>query len=255
VILHRLESAATAGGRAPVLLLHGLLGQARNLGVVARALEAEGFHTIALDLRNHGASPHAPGMRYATMAADVVETLGTLGPCAVIGHSMGGKVAMRLALDYPDLVERLLVADIAPRANPGHFDAYIAAMQAIRLQPGLTRAAAEAALREAVPEAAVRGFLLRNLILTPAPAWRCGLAEIAAGMPDILGWEDSGATYGGKVLFARGALSDYVPDSSRPAIRALFPHAHVVTIKAAGHWLHADNPNGFIATVSGFLRA
>ena len=252
MILRAIES----GDGAPVVLLHGLFGSARNFGTVQRAL-AQRFRVLALDLRNHGASPHAADMRYATLAADVLETLAAPQalPAAVVGHSMGGKAAMAMALLRPEAVGRLVVADIAPVPYQHGNAAIVAAMQAIPLTAGLTRAAADAALGAAVPEPGVRGFLLQNLAFGPAPAWRIGLAELAAAMSDIEGWEAPAATFPGPTLFVSGARSDYLRAEDRPAIRALFPAARFVTLKHAGHWLHADDPAGFIAVLEGFLRA
>ena len=252
MILHATE----LGEGAPLVLLHGLFGSARNFGAVQRRL-AQGRRVIAVDLRNHGASPHAADMRYRKMAEDVLETLAQRDamPATLLGHSMGGKVAMLAALTRPDSVSRLIVCDIAPLPYR-HANAAIAeAMQAMALPPGLTRAAADAALSAAVPDASVRGFLLQNLSIAAQPVWRIGLDEIAAAMPVIEGWDDVRATYEGPVLFIAGAASDYIRAEHRPAIRRLFPKARFVTLKGAGHWLHADNPDGFVAVVEAFLTA
>ncbi|MEO9189417.1 MAG: alpha/beta fold hydrolase [Acetobacteraceae bacterium] len=252
MILHATEM----GAGPPVVLLHGLFGIARNLGTVQRHLAAR-FRVLALDLRNHGDSPHAFGMTYADMADDVLETLASMHalPAALIGHSMGGKTAMRAALDHPDSVTRMLVADIAPVPYAHGMGVYVAAMAALTLAPGLTRAAADAALASAVPDASVRGFLVQNLRLGAEPAWRIGLPEITASLPDIEGWATPrGATYFGPTLFLAGARSSYIQPAHRPAIRALFPAARFVTLKNAGHWVHADNPDGFIAVAEAFLH-
>lgn len=241
-----------AGQGYPVVLLHGLFGAAANLGLLQRRL-APHHRCLALDLRNHGASPHVDGMDYAAMAADVAETLVARGawPAALMGHSMGGKVAMRLALERPDLVTRLLVSDIAPKRYVPHFRSYAAAMLA--MPPGLARAEADASLAEAVPDRAVRSFLLRNYRGTANPPWRIGLAQIAAGLPQIEGWDDPGRRYEGPALFAAGALSDYIGPEDRAAIRTAFPAARFASVKNAGHWVHADNPEGFISVMEAFL--
>jgi pimeloyl-ACP methyl ester carboxylesterase len=174
---------------------------------------------------------------------------------------MGGKVAMRTALLHRDAVERLLVADIAPVVYPPHNHPMVAALQAIPLHDGLTRAAADAALAAAVPSAAVRAFLLQNLRLGTPPVWRIGLDEIAVALSDLEGWD--GPTdasppevpYTGRTLFVAGETSNYITRDDRPRIRALFPAARFVTVKRAGHWLHADNPAGFLAVVEAFLSA
>ncbi|MGD0432797.1 MAG: alpha/beta fold hydrolase [Acetobacteraceae bacterium] len=249
--LNHIES----GAGPPVVVLHGLFGSARNFGTVQRAL-APLFRVIAMDARNHGASPHADGMRYATLAADVLETLGSLKVerAAVIGHSMGGKTAMTIAVMAPERVGRLLVADIAPVAYQHANDSVADAMRAIPLHAGLTRAEADAALVDAVPDAAVRTFLIQNLQLGPQPRWRIGLDEIASAIPDLEGWETPAGTYSGPTLFVSGAQSNYVLPEHRPTIRALFPTARFVSVKHAGHWLHADNPAGFLSVVEAFLH-
>ena len=241
-----------AGEGPPVVLLHGLFGSARNLGALQRAL-AEQFRVVSLDLRNHGDSPHDPVMDYAAMAADVLETLEAEGvpQAAVLGHSMGGKVAMKLALHAPGAVRRLVVADIAPVSYPSHFGAYVAAMLAV--PAGFSRPEADAALMEAIPDKAIRSFLLHNF--RSGAGWRVGLKEIAAALPLIEAWGDDGTQpYAGPALFVTGARSDYVQEKDRPAIRRLFPAARFVAIREAGHWLHAEQPAAFNATVAAFLK-
>ncbi|MBU6498715.1 MAG: alpha/beta fold hydrolase [Rhodospirillales bacterium] len=251
MILH----SVAMGEGAPAVLLHGLFGQALNFATVQKRLAAK-HRIVAMDLRNHGASPHAPDMRYTTMAADVLETMAALGlpPCPLIGHSMGGKVTMVASLTAPSRVTRLLVGDIAPVRTRTSFRPFAAAMLAMALPPGLTRAAADAALAAAVPDRVMRGFLLQNLRTGAAPFWKIGLADIAGGLDDIEDWPISAATpYDGPTLFLSGARSDYIRPEHRPLIRALFPKARFVTLNDAGHWLHADDPDGFVSVVSAFL--
>ena len=243
------------GEGPPVVLLHGLFGAARNFGALQRALSLL-FRVIALDARNHGASPHGDGMRYGTLAADVLETLDALGigRVAAIGHSMGGKTLMTAAAMAPERFGRVLIADIAPVAYVHGNKGVAAAMRAIPLTAALTRGGAEAALAEAVPRKEVRAFLIQNLQFGAAPYWRIGLDEIAAAIPDLEGWVAPDGRYSGPALFVSGAQSDYVLPEHRPAIRALFPAARFVAVKNAGHWLHADNPSGFLSVVEAFLR-
>jgi pimeloyl-ACP methyl ester carboxylesterase len=253
MILH-----SVSRGEGPVLvLLHGLFGQSGNFGAVQRRLAAGGRRVIALDLRNHGASPHAPGMDYRTLAEDVRETLDSLGvlPCAVLGHSMGGKAAMALALAHSEAVSRLCVADIAPVRYRPHLVTYAVAMRDMKLHPGLTRAEADDALAPVVADAGERAFLLSNLLLGAKPRWRIGLDHIIAGMDDIQDWPIAEGSYAGPTLFLAGARSRYVRAEHRPAIAALFPAARVVTLKNAGHWLHADDPEGFLAVAEAFAPA
>ena len=252
--LHALE----AGQGPPLVLLHGLFGSARNWGAVQKALASD-YRVVALDLRNHGASPHAPEMDYAAQAADIAETLAALGieRAVVLGHSMGGKAAMMLALTRPELVERLIIADIAPRPYAPALRAVVAALQALPLHAGLTRQEADQALRAAVPEAPIRSFLLQNLRFeTVPPSWRIGLAEMAAAMPAI---EDFApppdARFDGPALAMAGALSPYIRAEDHAAFRALFPRIRFVSIPRAGHWLHAENPQGFSAALEEFLAS
>jgi esterase len=248
-------NAIEAGSGPPVVLLHGLFGAARNFGAVQRAL-APRFRVIALDMPNHGDSPHEPDMRYATQAADVRETLLALGIelAAVIGHSMGGKAAMAMALRWPDQVGRLLVADIAPVTYRHGNEMIAEAMAAVPMTPSLTRQHADAALAETVPRPDIRAFLLQNLRFGASPRWRIGLDEIAAAIPDLEGWTGLPGTYEGPSLFVSGANSDYLSREHRPIIRAQFPNARFVSIKNAGHWVHADNPSGFLSVVEAFLH-
>jgi esterase len=248
-------NAIQSGEGPPVVLLHGLFGAARNFGAVQRAL-APRFRVIALDMRNHGDSPHEADMRYPTLATDVRETLLSLGieKAAVIGHSMGGKAAMALALRWPDQVGRVLVADIAPVIYQHGNDAIARAMEAIVLTPSLTRQEADAALAPAVPRADIRAFLLQNLRFGASPHWRIGLTEIAAAVPELEGWIELSGTYPGPSVFVTGANSDYVRPEHRPIIRSRFPTARFVAIKNAGHWVHADNPAGFLSVVEAFLH-
>lgn len=245
-----------AGEGPPLVLLHGLFGAGQNWGGIRRAL-APRFRVLTPDLRNHGSSSRAAAMDYGTMAADVAETMDAAGVsrAAVLGHSMGGKVAMALALSHPERVERLVVADIAPVRYAPSLRGYIDAMQAIPLRPGLTRKEADAALAGTIPEAGIRAFLLQSLRFEEdPPSWRLGLSELAAAMPVI---EDfaapAGARYDGPVLVVNGALSPYVRPEHHDLIRALFPRATFATVPKAGHWVHAENPQGFLAALEPFL--
>jgi esterase len=248
-------NAIEAGAGPPVVLLHGLFGAARNFGTIQRALAAR-FRVIALDMRNHGDSPHDPDMRYKTQADDVRETLHALGieSAAVIGHSMGGKAAMAMALQWPLRVARLMVSDIAPVIYHHDNTVFTAAMQAIAVTPQLTRREADAALADALPDAMLRRFLLQNLRFGADPGWRIGLDEIAAAIADLEGWTDLPGRYDGPTVFVTGARSDYVLPEHRPVIRSRFPTARFVAIKHAGHWIHADNPTGFLSVVDAFLH-
>ncbi len=257
--LHSIALGEGADGRPPVVLLHGLFGSARNFGAVQKSLAARTGRVIALDLRNHGMSPHASDTSYAAMAADVAETLAEMGalPCRLLGHSMGGKVAMRLALDRPTLVERLIIADIAPIAYQHGNRAIAEAMLALPLTPGITRAEASAGLADTVSDPQIRSFLLLNLRFGNGapPVWQIGLRELAAGMDALQGWADGGTPYDGPTLCLTGGKSAYVPPSAHDGIRVLFPRVAFTTLPKAGHWLHAEDPAGFLGAVLPFLDA
>lgn len=257
MLLKATSVGEASDGLPPVVLLHGLFGSARNWGQHQKTLAAGGRQVIAMDLRNHGESPHGSVASYGTMADDVAETLADMGVtcCRLLGHSMGGKVAMRLALSHPDLLARVIVADIAPRTYVHGNAALVQAMLALQLTPDMTRAEASAALAEGIPDAMIRAFLLLNLRLGNAQpyGWRIGLAEIAEAMPVIEGWEPVVGRYDGPALFITGGRSHYVPEDAKPDIRRLFPSAQFAVLENAGHWLHVDDPAGFIAAISPFL--
>ncbi len=251
MILHTSDIGA---GPASVIL-HGLFGTAGNFATIQRRL-AVGRRVVTMDLRNHGRSPHDPAMDYPTMAADVVETMESLGleRAALVGHSMGGKVVMQAALRHPERVARLLVADIAPVDYPPRYRVIADAMLALPLGAGLARAAADAALADAVPDATMRQFLLSNLRFGAAPAWRIGLQAIADALPAIEGWRwDGEGVYAGPTLVLRGERSDYIKPEDRALFRQLFPAARFAALREAGHWLHADAPDAFVATVDAFI--
>ena len=249
------------GAARKLVIMHGLLGAARNWMAIAKRLGGA-FEVHALDLRNHGRSPWADGMHYRTMAADVaryMEAKGLAG-ATVIGHSMGGKASMALALDAPEIVGKLLVADIAPvrygRVGRTSFLDYLDAMAEIDISGIERRSEADKLLAPAIEDKAVRGFLLQNL--TPDEAggfrWRCNIQGLVNGMADILDFpkELDGQTYGGPTLFLTGDQSDYVRREHRDRIRGLFPKARFAALKDAGHWLHADQPRAFMAAVNTF---
>lgn len=250
MILHAVE----AGDGPPLVLLHGLFGNAHNFRTAQRALAAR-FRVIALDLRNHGASPHADPMSYAALAGDVRETLAAVGalPAIVVGHSMGGKTAMRLALDAPGDVARLVVVDIAPVAYPPHFVAHLAAMQTIAAAPVLSRAEADAMLSAAEPDPRARAFLMQNLRPGAPPGWRIAVDAIATSLPAIATWDAPGI-YDGPTLFIAGGASGYITPATHAAIAAQFPRARVETLPGIGHWVHADAPDAFLELVTSFAE-
>ena len=249
---------ATVHGAAtdqpPLVIAHGLFGSARNWSAIAKRLAA-GRQVVAVDMRNHGDSPRSDVNDYPAMAGDLGETIAALGGRAdLLGHSMGGKAAMALALTDPDRLRRLIVADMAPVAYDRSQLPYVRAMEAVDLGRVTRRSEAEAALAPAVPEAAIRAFLAQSVALGPDGAsWKLNLPVLGAEMPEIMGWPALAGRFDGPTLFLTGADSDYVGADALPSIRALFPAARVEAIPGAGHWLHADAPAAFIAAVESFL--
>ena len=254
-MLHLLRHPAeTETGQLPLLIAHGLFGSARNWGVIARRL-ADRRDVLAVDMRNHGESAWSDRHDYDGMAADLAEVIAAHGGRAdVLGHSMGGKAAMVLALTRAGLVNRLVVADIAPVAYRHDQTSHIAAMRALDLTALGSRGEADRRMAAAVPDAGLRAFLLQSLDLrAEPPRWRLNLDVLEAEMPGIVGWPDIGGHFDGPVLFLSGALSAYVGPESREAIRRLFPAARFARIPGAGHWLHAEKPREFEAAVRVFL--
>jgi esterase len=245
------------GARPALLIAHGLFGSARNWGAIARRL-SDDRQVVAVDMRNHGASPWQPGHAYPDLAADLAGVIAARdgGAMDVLGHSMGGKAAMWLALSHPDLVSRLVVADIAP-VTYGHSQSHlIRAMRGMDLSGLSDRREADARLARNVDDPSVRAFLLQSLDLRAnPPRWRLNLDVLESGMDGITGWPDPTGLppFGGKALFLAGALSDYVRPEHRPLIRELFPQAVQARIPGAGHWLHAEKPREFEAAIRAFL--
>ena len=240
--------------RPAILIAHGLFGSARNWGVIAKRLSAT-RRVLTVDMRNHGESPWCDSHSYADLAEDLAAVIGDHGGQAdVLGHSMGGKAAMALALLHPGAVRRLIVADIAPVAY-GHTQQHlIDAMRAVDLSRVDTRGDADRQLAAHVTQDGVRAFLLQSLDVK-AKRWRLNLDILERFMPDILGWPDLVGQFEGPALFLSGALSDYVQPDHRPTIKALFPEAKFAKIPGAGHWLHADKPREFEASIAAFFGA
>lgn len=243
------------GQSGPVLVIaHGLYGSARNWRVIAKRL-SDSRRVVAVDMRNHGASPRANRQTYADMADDLAEVISDLdGPVDLLGHSMGGKAAMVLALSKPDLVNRLIVADIAPVAYSHTQMPMITAMQALDLEGLTSRSEADKRLAEHIDDPGVRAFLLQSLDLKTSPAsWRLNLEVLARYMPDIIGFPALSGAFQRPALFLTGLASDYVTQAHRPEVLRLFPKAQHRGIPGAGHWLHAENPRAIEAEVRRFL--
>lgn len=240
------------GSGPPVMVLHGLFGAGRNWLSVARAL-ATRYCFYLVDLRNHGASPHTERMTYRDMVADVRALIARLDldDIALVGHSMGGKAAMTLALDDARNLRRLINIDIAPVSYHDHFGDMITCMRALDLNTIKRRADADRALASAIPEQNVRLFILQNLLFEQGQArWRLNLATLATDLPSILGPlpRADDAVFRGPTWFIRGELSDRVRPAHLPLIAALFPNHYMDTVAGGGHWPHTEAPAAFLAS-------
>ena len=241
-------------GRGPVIILiHGMFGSLSNLGMLARPL-VDQYRVISVDLRNHGDSPHEQKMDIPAMAADIVELMDDLhiDSATLIGHSLGGKVAMQVALNCPARVSGLVVADIAPVTYSGGQDQALAALAALSNVSIESRSAADKLLSEYIDEPSTRAFLLKNLSRDGQGNLRLKLnmASIVENYASTLVVAPSGNSFAGATLFLKGENSAYIQDKHRPIIEQMFPNMQLQVVTNAGHWLHAEQPqvvNGLIA--------
>jgi pimeloyl-ACP methyl ester carboxylesterase len=247
-----------------VVFCHGLFGQGKNWTQIAKIV-AQRHRVLLLDMPQHGQSAWSPHFDYLDAADQVAAAISEAADgetVAVVGHSMGGKIAMALALRHPEQVERLCVVDVAPVAYPSgrEFVGYVHAMRGLDLAVLATRADADAALADAVPNQVVRGFLLQNLRRSPDGqgwAWQPNLEVIEDDLDVITGWPGDRLSglppYDGRVLWVRGERSEHVGDEHGEDMSAMFPRLRRVTIKGAGHWVHSEQPESFLAVLQQFL--
>lgn len=236
----------------PLVLLHGLLGELENWQTQARRL-AKDYYVISIDLRNHGHSPHIKGMSYRVMAEDIQRLFNALHipHINLLGHSMGGKVAMYLTLYHPDLIKRLIVVDIAPKSYPLWHQTVLQAMLSLPLTDVKRRKDADLILSETIPNAYERGFLLKNLQRCKSGryTWKCNLPEIARHYLKIAAFPQSDQRYSGKVLLIKGELSVYLQPEDNELLRQYFPNYHLQMIKQAGHLPHIEQADMFYRLV------
>jgi esterase len=245
------------GAGDPVLILHGLFGFSDNWQTMAKGL-AEHHLVVTPDLRNHGRSPHVPDHSYSEMADDLRAFMEAhwMFSANVIGHSMGGKVAMQLALSYPDMVEKLVVIDIDPSPAEDNHSAIFHALLGIDLSKMTSRTAIETYLSEHIDDRGTLQFLLKNITRTDDGAftWKMNLPVLWKHYHDILA-PVQGEPFDKPTLFIRGSRSNYIKPEETTFIKALFPKAEIVTIEGAGHWVHADKPSELLAILQRFLAA
>jgi len=250
-------TTGTATDIAPLLIVHGLFGSARNWGVIAKRLSDQRL-VVSVDMRNHGDSPRHATQSYPDMAADLEQVLDHLTPTHgafhVLGHSMGGKAAMVLALTRPDLLKSLIVADISPVSYDHDNTHLIHAMHDLDLAQIERRSEADAALEHDIPNAGVRAFLLQSLV-TKEKKWLLNLDVLEAEMPKIVGFPEVSGSYTGSAFFVSGGESTYVSRDHRPTTKSLFPNAKFASIPGTGHWLHAEKPREFEAACRAWMTA
>ncbi len=246
------------GDGPPLILLHGLLGSLDNWQPLARRF-AEQLRVFAVDQRNHGRSPHSEDVSFEAMAGDLREFMGDhgLAQAHVLGHSMGGKVAMQFALLHPEMVDRLVVVDVAPRAYPARHARALEALLALALSAFERRDALDTALAADVPEAEVRRFLLKNVTRDADGrlSWRANVRGLWANYERLTVAVTAAQPCWKPALFVLGEKSDYVTPADMSAIRQIFPPARFCTIAGAGHWVHADSPEELLREVADFLAS
>jgi pimeloyl-ACP methyl ester carboxylesterase len=246
-----------SGNGTPVIILHGLFGMLDNWRSIARMLEGN-YQCILVDLRNHGRSPHHEEMNFQVMSADIKELMDDLDidEAIIIGHSMGGKVAMQFAIDHPDRISKLIVIDIATKAYPPHHDDVITAIEDVVPSEIKERSEAEQILRNYLghDEGTIQ-FLMKNLNRMPEGGfeWKANMPVIIDHYEEILENIHSDVPFDKPALFIRGALSGSVKDEDWADIKRLFPQAQLITIANAGHWVHADQPEALINALRTFM--
>lgn len=255
----KLNSLTVGTGSREVVFLHGLFGQGKNFGTIAAPLgDLATCHL--LDLPNHGLSPWTTTYdldEQADIVADwIAETI--VMPVTLIGHSLGGKIAMRLALRRPELVDRLMVVDISPARNDValNFTGLVSALRSLPIDDLTSRTEAEAMLLEKIPDKAVRQFLLQNLRHKGSTwFWAANLDLLGDSLYEIGGWPALTSEYDGPVLWVAGARSPYIRPEHIEPMRELFPRMRMITLKRAGHWVHADEPEAFVTLCRAFFEA
>ncbi len=246
------------GAGQPLLILHGLFGQSDNWNSLAKRFGENGFEVYTIDARNHGLSPHSPEFSYELMAEDIKEFIDEhkLQNVILLGHSMGGKTAMCFALKFKNVLNKLIVADMAPVKYPPHHADVLKALQAVDFKGVKTRKDAEAILNEYISDFGTKQFLLKNIYWKDTAGnimdWRFDLTSITNNYDEILAAVPNGVCET-KTLFIRGEKSHYLKDEDLSEVKKRFPNYILETIAGAGHWLHAEKPEEFYNSVTGFV--
>ncbi len=245
------------GAGHPLIVLHGLFGSLTNWRSLSKVL-AERYLIVAVDQRNHGSSPHSDTFNYAVMAEDLRElmTAQELSTAYLLGHSMGGKTAMQFAITYPDLVDALIVVDIAPKAYPPGHAAILDALNALEVSNYGSRAQLDRALAPDIEDATERQFLLTNVTRNANGQfeWKINLDAISSNYDEIIAGLDPAGRFEKPTLFVRGERSEYIQPDDEDLITTMFPQARIVTVPGAGHWVHAEAPAAMAQIVVEFLE-
>lgn len=251
-----LHSKITGNHAQHLLIFHGLFGQSDNFGTLAKEF-AEHYTVHAVDLRNHGRSFHSDDMSFKAMTEDILNYLDhhNIATCFLLGHSLGGRVVMEFSYKYPERLEKLIVADMAPKAYQPHHQGILKALNSVDLDTVEKRSDADEVLKKYIPEFGVRQFLLKNLYIQDNGkyAYRFNLKTLTDDYTEMVGKDLTDGLFEKPTLFIRGEKSNYILDEDFELIKAHFPHAQIKTIANSGHWLHAENPKMFFSTVMQFL--
>jgi len=241
----------------PIIILHGLFGTLDNWQTIGKKL-AEHYMVYLVDQRNHGRSPHHPDFNYALMAEDLRTFMESqwIYKAHLIGHSMGGKTVMQFAMDFPDMIDQLIVVDIAPKTYAGGHQAIFNALNQLDLGSLEHRKEADKALSKNIKDYGVRQFLLKNLTREKAGGyrWKMNLPVIQQHYQAILDTIPLNEAFEEKSLFIRGSQSNYIMDEDWPTVLSYFPNAHLATVEGSGHWVHAEAPGELLKLVSDFLN-
>ncbi len=244
------------GEGEPVIVLHGIFGSSDNWQTVGKSL-SEKFAVYLVDLRNHGQSPHSDEMNYPVMARDIKALIEeeTGGSAHIVGHSMGGKVAMELATTFPQAIKSLVVVDIAPKYYPPHHQEILESFKSLGLKNLKSRKDADDALSTKISNPGVRQFILKNLGRNDDGSfeWKLNHRAIEANIETIGKGLDDGKSFGGETLFINGSKSDYIRNTDHELILSHFPKAQFETVNGSGHWVHAEKPQEITSLLTKFL--
>ena len=247
----------TFGQGPPLIILHGLFGMLDNWQTMAKQL-SDTFMVFIVDQRNHGRSPHIDHIDYPSMANDLKVFMedNWIHEAHLLGHSMGGKTAMQFAMEYPEMLDKLVVVDIAPRAYEGGHQLIFDALHSVDLSSVQSRTEADQKLAVLVPDSGVRQFLLKNLSRDKENGgfrWKMNLSVITRDYPNIIAGLDAVGEFEGETLFIKGGRSDYISAMDEPEIKLRFPQSDIQTVEGAGHWVHAEQPAALLQMLRQFL--